>query len=130
MSIFTSRLLNIFLVGQIEVEEMLLEERNKAFRQRITINHRIKHLTAAETRHYIAHRLRVAGYARGIFTAGACERILEISDGIPCLINSVCECALLSGFVKNKRVVDQRLVDACQAEFRIPLGPQRMPEPK
>jgi general secretion pathway protein A len=121
------KLMLVFLVGQDEVEDLLTEDRNRAFRQRITTSHRLEPLNPAETERYIAHRLKVAGAKRGIFTLGACRRIFEASNGIPRLINSLCDCGLLSGYVKDRQRVDSRLVQECLIDLRVPLG--RKPKP-
>ena len=116
------KLINIFFVGQSEIEDYLLEEKNKAIRQRITTAFHLSPLTESETEEYIAHRLRVAGAEENMFTSDACSKIHEISDGIPRLINSICECALLSGYVKGQEVIDSSFVEGCQIELRIPIG--------
>ena len=75
-----------------------------------------------ETWRYMAYRLKVAGASRGIFSVAACRKIWEIADGIPRLINSISDCALLSGYVKNRKIIDTTLIGECQAELRIPIG--------
>lgn len=121
------KLMLVFLVGQDEVEDLLMEERNRPFRQRITTSHRLEHLTAAETERYIAHRLKVAGARRGFFTLGACRRIFEATDGIPRLINSICDCAMLSGYVKDRKRIDSRMVGECLIDMRIAVGLRQKP---
>jgi general secretion pathway protein A len=116
------KLINIFFVGQTETEDHLMDPRNKAIRQRISMSYRLEPLNARETQHYIAHRLKVAGAKRGIFSLGACTKIHEIAEGIPRLINSICDCALLSGYAKNHKIVDSRLIRECQLDLRIPIG--------
>jgi general secretion pathway protein A len=116
------KLINIFFVGQSETETILLDPRNKAISQRINMSYRLQPLDELETKLYIAHRLKVAGAERGIFTVDACRKIFEISDGIPRLINSICDCALMSGYVKERKVIDSKLIAECQIELRIPIG--------
>ena len=81
------KLINIFFVGQRETETILMDPRNKAIRQRINMSYHLQPLDEFETKHYIAHRLKVAGAGRGIFTVDACRKIFDISEGIPRLIN-------------------------------------------
>jgi general secretion pathway protein A len=116
------KLINIFLIGQGEIEDLLMDEKNKATRQRITAVYHINHLTEPETEAYINHRLKVAGAKENLFTPEACQEIFAISDGIPRLINSVCDCALLSGYVDGKYSIDQNYIKECQINLRIPLG--------
>ena len=122
------KLINIFFIGQSEIEQILMDERNKAISQRINLRYHIQPLDELETVNYIAHRLKIAGSNRGIFTVNACRDIFAISGGVPRLINSICDCALLSGFAEGRKVVDSRLINECQVDLRIPIGtiiPQR-----
>ena len=116
------KLINVFFVGQSEIENVLMDEKNKAIRQRITTASHLNPLTESETKKYIAHRLRIAGAKKNMFTSEACSKIHHISDGIPRLINSICDCALLSGYVEGKKVVDLSFIEDCQIELRIPIG--------
>jgi general secretion pathway protein A len=116
------KLLNIFFVGQNEIETILMDPRNKATSQRINMIYQLQPLDENETIHYIAHRLKVAGAKSGIFTDDACKKIFDIADGIPRLINSICDCALLSGYVKGLKIIDPILIRECQIELSIPIG--------
>ena len=116
------KLITIFFVGQSETETTLMDPRNKAISQRISMSYRLQPLDEKETQHYIAHRLKVAGAKRGIFTVDACRKIFEIADGIPRLINSICDCALLSGYVRGQKIIDTKFIRECQLELRIPIG--------
>ena len=121
------KLINIFLVGQIEIEDLLTHERNKAIRQRITAVYHINHLSGPETKDYIYHRLKIAGAKKNIITPEACQEIFNISEGIPRLINSICDCALLSGYVDGKNLIDLNHIKECQSDLRIPLGIKTAP---
>ena len=116
------KLVNIFFIGQSEIEQILMEERNKAISQRINLSYHIQPLDELETVKYIAHRLKTAGSKRGIFTVNACRDIFAISGGVPRLINSICDCAMLSGFAEGRKVVDSKLINECQVDLRIPIG--------
>lgn len=116
------KLINTFFVGQSETETTLMDPINKAISQRISMSYNLQPLDEKETQHYIAHRLRVAGAKRGIFTVEACKKIFDIADGIPRLINSICDCALLSGYVKDRKIIDTKFIGECQIELRIPIG--------
>lgn len=116
------KLITIFLVGQKEVEIKLKDPKNRAISQRITMSCHIEPLNESETRQYIAHRLKIAGAKRGIFSVDACRRIHEISQGNPRLINSICDCALLSGYAKDWEVVGSKAIGECQRDLSIPIG--------
>jgi len=94
------KLLQIVLVGQPELREKLEGRGLRQLRQRITVRYHLAPLSLHETRYYIRHRLAVAG-ANGLptFSPWAIRRIHQYSNGIPRLINAVCDKTLLCGFV-------------------------------
>jgi len=116
------KLINIFFIGQSGIKQILMDERNKAISQKISLSYNIRPLDELETVKYISHRLKIAGSKRGIFTVRACRDIFAISGGVPRLINSICDCALLSGFAEGRKVVDSKLINECQVDLRIPIG--------
>ncbi len=124
------KLINIILVGQTEIEDLLMDEKNKSIRQRITAVYHIDHLTGPETEDYIHHRLKVAGAKKTLFTSEACREIFNISEGIPRLINSICDCALLSGYAAEKDLIDLNHIKECQMDLRIPLGIKPVTSPE
>jgi type II secretory pathway predicted ATPase ExeA len=112
------KLINIFFVGQTEFNRTLLEERNKAVRQRITVHYHIEPLAEPETQQYIRHRLSVAGCKSEIFTLDAMRRIHVFSAGYPRLINIVCDHALLTGYSGGTKAIDVNLIRDCEKELR------------
>ena len=115
------KLINIFFVGQTEFGEILMEDRNRAVRQRITVSYHIKPLTEAESRYYIKHRLKVAGANREIFSKDAITEIFAFSSGYPRLINIICDHALLTGYASGLKTIDKKVIKECQRELEIPL---------
>lgn len=125
------KLLNIFFVGQVEFNNILLEKRNKAIRQRITIHYTLDSLTEQETGEYIRHRLQVAGTSDEIFSADAVHEVFNFSGGAPRLINIICDRALLTGFVESKNKIDAAIIAECAAELQIsPYENDDMPKKK
>ncbi len=117
-------LINIFFVGQTEFNRTLLEERNKAVRQRITVHYHIEPLAEPETQQYIRHRLNVAGCKSEIFTLDAMRRIHVFSAGYPRLINIICDHALLTGYAGGTKAIDVNLIRDCEKELRLPDVPR------
>ncbi|OGP63456.1 MAG: hypothetical protein A2V65_11505 [Deltaproteobacteria bacterium RBG_13_49_15] len=116
-----TKLLNIFFVGQNELNEMLLDPKNKALRQRITINYNIEPLSIEETREYIQFRLGIVGVInRTVFTGDALTEIHRLTAGYPRRINILCDHALLTGYVRGVQIIDSGTVRECDAELRIP----------
>ncbi|HDL98342.1 MAG TPA: DUF2075 domain-containing protein, partial [Desulfobacteraceae bacterium] len=123
-----SKLLNIFFVGQIEFNEILLRPENRPIRQRITVNYTISPLTEKETGEYIKHRLAVAGSAKSIFPAQAVREVFFFSQGYPRLINIICDRSLLTGFVEESTILTARIIKECMEELKIPQ-PKRDRQP-
>lgn len=105
------KLLQIVLVGQPELRDKLNSPKLVQLRQRISVRFHIKALDDEELPRYIYHRLKVAGSQEEIyFSPESVQLIYEYSNGIPRLINLVCDKALLTGFVRNSRSIDRGIV--------------------
>ncbi len=114
------KLINIFFVGQMEFNEILLRPENRAIRQRITVNYNIEPLTEKETREYIEFRLSVAGAVRKkIFDRESIREIYRFSKGYPRLINVIADRAMLTGFVRSHRSITKDIVRECVKELDI-----------
>ncbi len=111
------KLVNIILVGQPELGDMLSGIELRALRQRITLQYDLRPMTREETQRYIENRLLKAG-ARdlAIFTDAAEERIFKLTGGIPRLINILADHALLTGYVKETKNIDEDIVAECAGE--------------
>jgi general secretion pathway protein A len=117
------KLINIFFVGQTEFNRVLLDERSKAVRQRITVSYHIEPLKETETPLYVRHRLKVGGARKEIFTPEAIRQIHAFSRGYPRLINIICDHALLTGYAAGAKSIDHKLIQACEKELRLPETP-------
>jgi len=107
----TRKLLQILLVGQPELKTKLDLPELRQLKQRIALRCHIPPLSLEETRAYIRTRLRVAG-ARdlGLFTDPAVDRISAYADGIPRLINTICDHCLLFGYADQQRRIGREIV--------------------
>jgi len=105
------KMIQIVLVGQLELEEKLRSPKLKQLTQRIAIRHRLLPLTRSETEGYIHQRLTVAG-ARGriTFSKSALHEIYKFSKGFPRLINLLCDRALMAGFVDQSFHINEEMV--------------------
>lgn len=98
------KLLQIVLVGQLELWKQLNRPELRQLQQRISVRYRIGPLSFQETKAYIAHRLQVAGAGEAIIFSGrALRRIYRLSGGIPRLINLICDRTLLVLFTEQKK---------------------------
>jgi len=116
----TEKLLQIVLSGQPELEQKLNQPGLRQLRQRITLRCRTYALTLEETAGYIQERLHIAG-ADGaqIFSAEAVEAVHRYARGIPRVVNLLCEHALISAFVDQKRPVQVGTIDEVAREFDL-----------
>jgi type II secretory pathway predicted ATPase ExeA len=103
-------LLQVVLVGQPELLDKLRRPELSQFAQRIAVSHHLTPLPYAETRRYIEHRVKVAGCDRPLFTEMAMGAIQYFSGGIPRLVNSICDMALVYGFADEQPVIGEDLV--------------------
>jgi general secretion pathway protein A len=108
------KLLQIVLVGQPELDDILFRPELRQFRQRIPGILRMQKLSRQEVENYIRFRLRMAGRRNGglNFSAGACDAIFEHSQGIPRLINMLCDRVLQKGYLGKQNVIEKIIVDA------------------
>jgi type II secretory pathway predicted ATPase ExeA len=107
----TRKLLQIILAGQPELVAKLNLPQLRQLKQRIGLWCEIRPLTPKEVREYVSARLRVAKAVNPrLFTERALDRIAAHSDGIPRLVNILCEHCLLIGYADQIRQIDHRLV--------------------
>ena len=114
------KLINIFFVGQSEFNQILLEPRNRAARQRIAVRYQIEPLSVEETAQYVLHRLEVAGAKHSIFTAEALQEIFVFTRGNPRLTNIICDHALLTGYSMEQETIDSGVIRECAEELQLP----------
>ena len=101
-------LVTLLLIGSPELREKV--RRLKHLDQRITIRYHLNTLDAAHTSAYVAHRLQMAGRTTPIFTEEAVKLIFDFTRGTPREINNLCDVALLVGYTKRVKEVNERIV--------------------
>ena len=97
-------LITLILIGQPELREKINEL--EQFKQRLAIKYHLNPLNKEDTEKYIEHRLEIAGAEKEIFSDEAINLIWEYSEGIPRVINTVCDMCLLTGFIKRQDEVN------------------------
>ena len=104
--------LQIFLVGQPELQELLTQKQFRSLDQRIGIRCDLRPMDRRETADYIQHRLKIAGCKnyRSVFKQGALDVIYTYSRGIPRVINKLCDQVLITGFAENVRQIPEYIV--------------------
>jgi general secretion pathway protein A len=112
------KLLQIVLLGQPELRGRLNNPRLRQLRQRITVRYHLPPLKRFEVTQYVQHRLHVSGgNGTPYFTRPALWRVHHYSQGIPRLVNAVCDKALLAGFVQQSERIDFRMVGQAVREL-------------
>jgi hypothetical protein len=95
--------------------------------QRVSVNYTLQPLTAEETRQYIHHRLRIAGQgAKSRFDPSALKQVYKYSQGIPRMINMVCDKSLYTAYRINSTVIDGDIVKAAILDLE---GRSALPRP-
>jgi MSHA biogenesis protein MshM len=118
------KLLQLVLFGQPELDEKLADPSVRQLRQRIAFHYRLRGLKRAELEHYLAHRLRVAGYRGNRVFGNASLRLMHrASGGTPRLVNILAHKALLSAYGEGRQDVLRRHVRAAARDtegVRVP----------
>ena len=105
------KLLQIVLVGQLNLMPLLRSPALRQLDQRVSIRYQLKPLTDEETAAYVTHRLAIANGARSVvFAPTALKVVYQYSGGIPRLINMLCDRALLGGYSAQTTRIDENLV--------------------
>ena len=105
------KLLQIVLFGQPELNRHLELDSIRQLAQRITFHHHLGPLSRDDLDYYLAHRLRIAGFAGSrLFSRGAVGKLYAASGGIPRLVNILAHKALMLSFGQGKQQVSRRHV--------------------
>ncbi len=124
----TQKLLQIILIGQPELRELLARNELRQLAQRITGRYHLSPLTRDETLAYTRHRLRVAGATNDIFAPSALSAVFRLSQGVPRVINVICDRALLGAYSLDRHRVTAPLVRNAAAEvFGKRFAPHWLP---
>lgn len=123
-----SKLMQIVLAGQPQLEEKLEQKELAQLLQRITVMKRLEALSSEETAGYIRHRLKVAGHTgEPLFEPDALALIAECSQGIPRNINKICFRSLLEGYAAGCQTLSSAIVE--KATQRLQFVTTSRPKP-
>lgn len=104
-------LLQLVLIGQPELRSVIARPEMQQFAQRIMATYHLRPMTEEETADYIRHRLVLAGGRGEQFTSAAIEKIFASTQGVPRLINKLCDFAIVYAATVDLRVVDVDVVN-------------------
>ncbi|HXI29942.1 MAG TPA: AAA family ATPase [Vicinamibacterales bacterium] len=110
------KLLQIILVGQLDLQTLLRSPELRQLDQRVSIRYELKPLDADAVAAYVAHRLTIAGGNASVtFTRQALRQVHRWSGGIPRLINLICDRALIAAFsIRSNRVSGDMVTHAAR----------------
>lgn len=130
-----TKLLQIVLVGQPELDLKLDSEHLRQLKQRVALRAQLRELDLDEAQEYIAQRMQIAGAPEEAAPVFPPESVLAIhrhSKGLPRLINTICENSLIAAFAQQLRQVTPEIVDKVAADFRLNVvhpAPASQPAP-
>lgn len=108
--------LRIILIGQPELNELLAQPQNARFNELIAMRHHLGPLERTDVGGYVQHRLGVAGSKQQLFPRRLMARLHRMSQGVPRVINLICDRALLGAFVLGKPMVTGRILAEARSE--------------
>ena len=114
------KLLQIILVGQLNLQALLRSPELRQLDQRVSIRYELKPLDADGVAAYVAHRLTIAGGRASVgFTSKALRQVHRWSNGIPRLVNLICDRALLTGYSVRASRITPDMVDHAAAGLEL-----------
>lgn len=115
-----SKLIQIMLIGQPELNEILARNDLRQLRQRIVLRYHLKPFAEEETAAYIEERLRLAGFTgKEIFKKAALKEIHAATGGVPRLINILCDSVLLLGYSREISEIGKAEVLEAAADMQL-----------
>jgi len=113
------KMLNIIFFGLPELEDVL--SLDEPLKQRVAVRIKLREFSEKDTQDYIKHRLIVAGCDRDIFSVEAIGLIYQFTNGVPRLINTVCDNALLEGYLSKANIVEGSIVKTVAVDLGLSI---------
>jgi len=128
MDTHREKLLQVILCGQPELATVLLQPQLRALRQRIAMLAQLRPLTAGETNSYIEQRMRLAGLEGPVpFSHSALDEVYRRTQGVPRLINLLCDSCLSIALQMHRKDVDSAIVSAAVSGHTLTPPPAMAP---
>ena len=125
-----TKLLQLVLAGQPELDEKLRRPELRQLHQRIVFRCHLSPLSLEETREYVKSRLTRSGaQLASIFPDEGLQAIYVYSEGIPRVINLVCEHALLTAYAENQNMITPEIVSRAATDIELQPQPMRQSQP-
>jgi general secretion pathway protein A len=110
------KLLQVILIGQPEFARLLARQELRQLAQRVTARYHLRSFTEGETRAYVQHRMEIAGQRHTIFATPAVRLAHRFSRGVPRLLNTICDRALLGAYATGQARVTAAIVRRAAGE--------------
>lgn len=118
------KLIQIVLMGQPELHAKLGQPHLRQLKQRVALRCRLNPLAGKEAGPYIHSRLVAAGYeGKSLFEPEAIERIAIYSNGIPRVMNVICDNALLSAYAASQQIVSADMIEVVARDLELRSEP-------
>lgn len=111
------KMVNFIFFGLPELDQVL--SLDEPLKQRVAIRIKLQAFSEENTREYIGHRLKIACCSDNIFTESAVKLICKYSNGSPRLINTICDNALLEGYLFKNPVIDDSTIKAVAMDLGL-----------
>jgi len=115
----STKLAQVILAGQPELDAMIDSTELRALRQRLVFRYSLTALSPSDVIHYIAARLAAAGAQRSPFTLKASGAVHRYSGGVPRLVNVICDNAMLAGYATDSLTIDEEQIADAAADLRL-----------
>lgn len=112
------KVLHVILVGQPQLNEVLEGPELEQLLQRVRLRYHIRSLSEEDTHAYIVHRLMVAGVTeRQLFVPATFPVIYKYTGGLPRLINTLCDTALVCAYADSQPLVSEAVLNGAIEEL-------------
>jgi general secretion pathway protein A len=120
MEVAEGKLLNFIFFGLPDLEDVL--SLDEPLKERVAVKIKLRPFSVEDTKDYIKHRLRIAGCDKEIFAEEAIKLIYRCTHGIPRRINTVCDNALLEGFLFKSNTIDNMTIKTVAVDLGLDIG--------
>ena len=117
METSAGKMVNFIFFGLPELDQVL--SLDEPLKQRVAVKIRLQSFSEDNTKDYIRHRMGVASASEDIFTESAVKLIYQYSNGSPRLINTICDNALLEGFLFKHALIDDSIIKAVAVDLGL-----------
>lgn len=117
MEMSDGKMINLLFFGLPDLEDVL--SLDEPLKQRVAVRVRLTAFSESDTRDYIAHRLKIAGSENTILTEEAMAEVYKYSQGLPRLINNICDNALLEGFLVKAQPIGPEIIKTAAIDLGL-----------